>query len=148
MTFGEKLKKARKQFDEGQIDYASRSAVAKWESDKGMPDLSNLRVMAQLFNVSIDYLLDETQKINLDEIKEPINLDDYKGEGKRRDKKNAVCLAKNPDADRIFQLARTRKLNKLEWVVDFLVQPGIIDIVDYLGGISAFYLVEKKKGNF
>jgi len=36
----------------------SRSAVAKWETDKGMPDVNNLKIMAQLLNVSVDYLPD------------------------------------------------------------------------------------------
>ena len=36
----------------------SRSAVAKLETDKGMPDVNNLKIMAQLLNVSVDYLPD------------------------------------------------------------------------------------------
>lgn len=69
MTFGEKLRKARKEIGLSQVQLAekinvSRSAVAKWDSDKGMPDVSNLKVMAQLLNVSVDYLLDEDEKIS------------------------------------------------------------------------------------
>ena len=65
MTFGEKLKEARKEAGLSQEQFAekmsvSRSAIAKWESDKGMPDVNNLKVMAQLLDVSVDYLLDET----------------------------------------------------------------------------------------
>ena len=42
MTFGEKLKEARKEAGLSQEQFAekmnvSRSAIAKWESDKGMP---------------------------------------------------------------------------------------------------------------
>ena len=48
MTFGEKLKNARKEAGLSQEQLAeklsvSRSAVAKWESDKGMPDIDNLK---------------------------------------------------------------------------------------------------------
>lgn len=69
MTFGEKLRKARKEIGLSQVQLVekinvSRSAVAKWDSDKGMPDVSNLKVMAQLLNVSVDYLLDEDEKIS------------------------------------------------------------------------------------
>ena len=82
MTFGEKLKEARKESGLSQEQFAekmnvSRSAVAKWETDKGMPDVNNLKIMAQLLNVSVDYLLDEDEKISFNEIKEAINLDEY-----------------------------------------------------------------------
>ena len=75
MTFGEKLREARKAAGLSQEQFAekmsvSRSAVAKWESDKGLPDVNNLKVMAQLLGVTIDYLLDDEEKLNLSEIKE------------------------------------------------------------------------------
>ena len=49
MTFGEKLREARKAAGLSQEQFAekmsvSRSAVAKWESDKGLPDVNNLKV--------------------------------------------------------------------------------------------------------
>ena len=70
MTFGEKLKEARKESGLSQEQFAekmnvSRSAVAKWETDKGMPDVNNLKIMAQLLNVSVDYLLDEMKRLVL-----------------------------------------------------------------------------------
>ena len=79
MTFGEKLREARKAAGLSQEQFAekmsvSRSAVAKWESDKGLPDVNNLKVMAQLLGVTIDYLLDDEEKLNLSETKEPIDL--------------------------------------------------------------------------
>ena len=62
MTFGEKLKEARQRagLSQEQLSeklHVSRSAVAKWETDKGMPDIENLKATAQLLDVSIDYLL-------------------------------------------------------------------------------------------
>lgn len=67
MTFAEKLKRARKEAGLSQEQFAekisvSRSAVARWEAGKGMPDIQNLKVMAQLLNVSVDFLLDEDKK--------------------------------------------------------------------------------------
>lgn len=64
MTLGEKLKEERNQTGLSQEKLAeklniSRSAVAKWERDKGIPDVVNLKSLAHLFNVSIDYLLAE-----------------------------------------------------------------------------------------
>lgn len=62
MTLGEKLKEARKQAGLSQEQLAeklgiSRSAVAKWETDKGIPDVDNLKALSGLLSVSIDYLL-------------------------------------------------------------------------------------------
>ena len=148
MTFGEKLKEARKEAGLSQEQFAekmsvSRSAIAKWESDKGMPDVNNLKVMAQLLNVSVDYLLDEDEKLKLNEVREPINLDDYEKSGKCRDKKDAACFAKYSDAEAIYPLIRKKKMSKVEWITDFIVQPGIIQGADYLNDNSAYYLVEK-----
>ncbi len=149
MTFGEKLRAARKEAGLSQEQFAekmivSRSAIAKWETDKGMPDINNLKAMSQLLNVSIDYLLDEDEKISFNEIKEPINLDDYEKTGKCRDKKDAVCVAKNKDASAIYSLIRQKKMSKAEWIVDFVVQPGIVQLIDLLSESAAFYLVEKE----
>jgi|SRR5690625_9801 len=154
MTFGEKLKKARKEAGLTQEQLAeklnvSRSAIAKWETDKGMPDIDNLKLLSQLVDVSIDYLLDEGEKISFNEIKEPINLDDYVKTGKCRSKKDAVCLAKYHDADSIIPLVRVRKLNMKEWIVDAIVEPNILLVGDYLNtGIIGFYLVEKQEKQY
>lgn len=148
MTFGEKLKEARKEAGLSQEQFAekmnvSRSAIAKWETDKGMPDVNNLKVMAQLLDVSVDYLLDDDKKISFNEIKEAINLDDYEKSGKCRDKKDAACLAKNNDATAIYALFRKRKMSKVEWWIDFIVQPGVVDVLDQFNNMASFYLVEK-----
>lgn len=62
MTLGEKIKEARKQCGLSQEQLAekmsvSRSAIAKWETDKGLPDIDNLKALAGFLNVSVDYLL-------------------------------------------------------------------------------------------
>lgn len=71
MTFGEKLKEARNIAGLSQEKFAeklniSRAAVAKWERDKGIPDVTNLKSISKLLNVSIDYLLDERAEITPD----------------------------------------------------------------------------------
>lgn len=148
MTFGEKIRNARKEAGFSQEQLAeklsvSRSAIAKWETDKGMPDVNNLKVMSQLLGVSVDYLLDDEEKISFNEIQEPIDLDDYEKSGKCRDKRDAVCLAKHQDASAIYALISNRKLSKAEWIVDFVVQPGIVEVLDRMNGIAGYYLVEK-----
>ena len=62
MTLGEKLREARKNAGLSQEQFAemlcvSRAAVAKWETDRGMPDVNNLKTMAQLLNVTKDFII-------------------------------------------------------------------------------------------
>ena len=63
MNFGAKLKVLRTQKGLTQEAFAeelnvSRSAIAKWESNKGIPEISNLKQISQVLNVSLDELLD------------------------------------------------------------------------------------------
>jgi len=147
MTFGEKLKEARKEAGLSQAQFAekmcvSRSAVAKWESDKGMPDVNNLKMMAQLLEVSLDYLLDEDEKLSFNETKEAIDLDSFEVSGKCRDKKDAACYSRYSRADAIYPLILRKRMGKAEWIADLLAGPGIIQGADYLNDASAHYLVE------
>lgn len=147
MTFGEKLKEARKEEGLSQEQLAqklsvSRSAVAKWESDKGMPDVNNLKAISQLLDVSVDYLLDEDEKLSFNETKEAIDLNMFEVTGKCRDKKDAACYFKYSGADAIYPLIRRKRMNKAEWLADFIAGAGIIQGADYLRDASANYLVE------
>ena len=147
MTFGEKLKTARKEAGLSQEQLAeklcvSRSAVAKWESDRGMPDVGNLKGMAQLLDVSVDYLLDEDEKLSFNETKEAIDPESFALVGKCRDQKDAACYSKFSGADAIYPLIRRKKMRLAEWLVDFFVAPGMIQGADYLNDLSAYYLVE------
>ena len=67
-TLGKKLKSARKEAGLTQEQLAvklmvSRQAITKWEADKGMPDIENLKSLSQLLGVSIDYLLDNGEQL-------------------------------------------------------------------------------------
>lgn len=147
MTFGEKLKKARKEAGLSQEQFAekisvSRSAVAKWEAGNGMPDINNLKVMAQLLDVSLDYLLDEDEKLSFNETKEAIDLDSFEVTGKCRDKRDAACYSRYSGADAIYPLIRRKRMSKGEWIADLIAGPGIIQGADYLNDASMYYLVE------
>ena len=148
MTLGEKIKEARKQAGLSQEQFAekmnvSRSAVAKWETDKGLPDIGNLKVMSKLLNVSIDHLLDDGESPEFGEITEPINLDEYEKTGRCRNKQDAVVLSKFADADMIYPLIRTKKMTKKEAIIDFFVMPNIVQVLDYANENPECYLVEK-----
>lgn len=86
MTFGEKLKAARNISGLSQEQFAealniSRSAVAKWENNIGIPDVSNLKGISKLLNISIDSLLDENDNIENKDISLGIVSDDNQMQG-------------------------------------------------------------------
>ena len=153
MTLGEKIKEARKTAGLSQEQFAekmnvSRSAVAKWETDKGLPDIGNLKVMANLLHVSVDYLIDDGNKPEFNEISEPIDLSAFEKAGKCRSKQDAACVSKNTNADAIYALIRSKKLSVKEQIADFVAGPGIIQGADYLRDNPAFYLVERGNRQF
>ncbi len=61
-TLGNKINEFRKQFNLTQDELAEKmdvspQAVSKWENDISMPDVNVLVKLADLFDVSLDYLL-------------------------------------------------------------------------------------------
>lgn len=125
MTLGEKLKDARKNAGFSQEQLAerlcvSRAAVAKWETDKGLPDIMNLKAISKLLDVSIDALLDDGQSMDFLVTKEPIELNVLEPKGRARCKYDMAVLNRFPNADSIQQVALIHQLNKVEWWADFL----------------------------
>ena len=62
MTLGEKLKKLRTdknltQEELAEILFVSRTAISKWESDRGFPNIESLKTISKYFSVSLDELL-------------------------------------------------------------------------------------------
>ena len=158
MTLGEKIKEARKQCGLSQEQLAekmavSRSAVAKWEANNGLPDVENLKALAQLLNVSVDYLLDDGEVIDEVVMREPYNLSDY-GKGIKKKKKDRVIREMFPDAE-IHTLLGKLKLTKSEKVIDNLLgfftdAPfGTPDLINSFKNMDKeFYLVEKDGKQF
>ena len=61
MTIGQRISKLRKDYSFSQEYVAekigiSRQAVSKWENDTTAPDTYNLIALAELFNVSVEYI--------------------------------------------------------------------------------------------
>ena len=72
MTFGEKLKKLRTdknltQEELAEILYVSRTAVSKWESGRGFPNIESLKAISKCFTVTVDDLLSGDELITLAE---------------------------------------------------------------------------------
>ncbi len=65
MTFGEKLKKLRTdngltQDELAEKIYVTRTAISKWETDKGYPSIDSLKQLSNLFEISIDELISDS----------------------------------------------------------------------------------------
>ena len=72
MEFNEKLQELRKQNNFTQEDLAeklfvSRTAVSKWESGRGYPNIDSLKAIAKVFGISIDELLPGDELLSIAE---------------------------------------------------------------------------------
>ncbi|MGN0490015.1 helix-turn-helix domain-containing protein [Ruminococcus sp.] len=158
MTLGEKLKEARKQTGLSQEQLSeklgvSRSAVAKWETNKGIPDVDNLKALSQLLNVSVDYLLNDGDAIDELTTREPYNFSDY-GKAKKKAMKDRAVREKFPEAE-IQPLIGKVKLTKGECIFDnvlgFLTDApfGIPEFINWIKNTDkAFYLIESDQKQF
>ena len=83
MEFNEKLQYFRKKSNLTQEELAeklfvSRTAVSKWESGRGMPSISSLKAISEVFNVSIDELLSSEEIIEVAEKEKKENIKSFK----------------------------------------------------------------------
>lgn len=72
MEFNEKLLKLRKQKgltqeELAELLFVSRTAVSKWESGRGYPNIDSLKAIAKLFSVTIDELLSGDELLTIAE---------------------------------------------------------------------------------
>ena len=153
MTLGTKLRQARTDAGLTQEQLASklmvsRQAITKWESDKGMPDVSNLRALASLLNVSVDYLLDDEKQLSDSVIRESCDLSKY-GRGRRKVKKDRLMRERYPGA-KLITLVPYPVLTKSERLIDNLLgfftdAPfGIPTLILQLRNLDKeYYLVEE-----
>ena len=79
MEFGEKLQELRKskgltQEELAEILYVSRTAVSKWESGRGYPNIDSLKEISKFFEVTIDDLLSGERLIDIAEKENKSNI--------------------------------------------------------------------------
>ncbi|MGE7860959.1 helix-turn-helix domain-containing protein [Bacillus mobilis] len=75
MSLGQQLKRLRESKGFSQEDVAkkigvTRQAVYKWENDKSYPDIENLILLSEMYNVTLDELIKGNQNL-----KEKIHID-------------------------------------------------------------------------
>ena len=158
MTLGEKIRCARKSCGLSQEQLAqklcvSRSAIAKWETDKGMPDVENLKMLSRLLRVSVDSLLDANTDADPAVIREPYRLAAY-GRGCKKVKKDRMMRTKFPDAKICTLLGRPELAND-EKVVDNtlgILTPVPFGTPEYMKSVRQidkdFYLVERENTQY
>ena len=79
MEFSEKLQELRKskgltQEELAEILYVSRTAVSKWESGRGLPNIESLKEISKFFDVSIDDLLSGEKLLSIAEKENKSNI--------------------------------------------------------------------------
>ena len=79
MEFNEKLQELRKnkgltQEELAEILYVSRTAVSKWESGRGYPNIDSLKEISKFFEVSIDDLLSGEKLLSIAEKENKSNI--------------------------------------------------------------------------
>lgn len=100
MSLGEKIRYARRCCGLSQEQLAermcvSRSAIAKWETDKGLPDIENLKAVSRHLGISVDSLLDDETESAV--VRKPYNLSAW-GQGCGKVKKDRLMRREFPNA--------------------------------------------------
>ena len=131
MIFGEKLKKARIEAGYTQGELAnkltvSRAAIAKWESSRGMPEVTNLKNIAEVLGVSVDYLLDDGSELDLSVTKKAIDLSKFSDEEKlsrlkKLEIKERLIREEYPNAELIRLTVTKIKNTKRETKADLAI---------------------------
>ena len=153
MTLGEKLKDARGKLGLSQEQLAqklcvSRQAVAKWEADRGLPDIINLKALAALLDVSVDDLLDDGETASLTVMKEAVDWNRYPKEKWNNLKEDYAVLERYSDAVSITQLSRKKRRTRTEKMMDaalFFLTPlpdNMSQVYDGIRDAGIYYLVE------
>lgn len=145
MTLGEKIKKVRNTFGLSQEQLGgmlnvSRQAITKWETDSGMPDITNLQQLSSLFELTIDYFLNNDLNLPLLVIRKELDKDKYENKLKSYDKILAEYF-KSPW--NVYTLIKSEKENKLETVFDILTGGVVYGSIKELSDLSVYCLAIK-----
>lgn len=145
MTLGEKLKEIRKRFGLSQEQLAeimnvSRQAITKWETDGGIPDVSNLQELSKVFGITVDYLLNNENQLPALSMTKELDKDKYNG---KISSYSLVLKEYYPEPWEVYSLIREKKMSKLESTFDFVIGAGTVGLADTLNDLSPFYLVIK-----
>jgi transcriptional regulator with XRE-family HTH domain len=154
MTLGKKLKEIRKKFGLSQENLAeimnvSRQTITKWESDNGLPDVSNLQELSKVFGITVDYLLNNENQLPALSMRKELNKEKYKN---KLTMYNEVLKEYYPEPYEVYFLTRDKKLTVPESLLSLFVSvctlstagiPIDSNDIDALSDLSPYYLVKK-----
>ena len=146
MTLGQKLKEIRKKFGLSQESLAaimnvSRQAITKWESDEGIPDVSNLQELSKVFNLTVDYLLNNDNSLPALSMKKELDKEKYE-----MNEKGYKQILKDYYAKpwEIYELLRSENKGKIARIVsDWIIGAGAMETIDALNDRTPYYLIKK-----
>jgi len=158
MTLGERIRQARKYCGLSQEQLAeqmcvSRSAIAKWETDKGLPDIENLKILSRFLGVSMDSLLSDSDDAPFSVIRKQYYLSTY-GRGCKKVRKNRLMRSEFPDARICTLLGRpvlAEEGNIVDSTLGFLtpIPFGSPEFMKSVRDLERdFYLVEREDEQF
>ena len=153
MKLSEKIKKYRQTFDLSQEQLSemlnvSRQVVTKWETDNGLPEIGNLKALAQLFDVSVDYLLDDEKTVEYPVIKEKYSLE-KNNYSNRYDFAVTYLKKRYLNSANIYSLTQLEngEKNLVSKIFSFLTL-GVSDIAhlsQWFGDLAIWFVVENEK---
>lgn len=125
MILANKLKNYRKQAGFSQTAVAeelniSRQSISKWENGRGYPDIDNLVLLSNMYEVSIDELLKENE-----ELKKKIDINKHEISAKRRTLKFIKSTRKN-DNDEGLVLIIIAAISALLFPLSFIIIPIVM----------------------
>lgn len=94
-----RISKGLKQSDLANLLHVAQTTISNWENDRTEPDFDSLRQMAELFDVSADYLLGQSDV-----------------------KKKEKPVVKNDRLNRKLELLNDENLQRMEDYVDLLLK--------------------------
>ena len=162
MLLGEKIRNARVEASLTQEELAemimvSRAAVAKWEGGRGLPDVANLKVIADALGVTVDYLLDKDNAIDVAKY----GLNAKLGVRKKIKIKEQIIRDEYADAE-IIMLTVTKFIpnssekfmdNFIGWITTLFGDIPLFDTFAFGKAVESigseqYYLVNKKEKQF
>ena len=148
MKFSNKLAYLRKTAGMSQDDFAdklevSRQAVYKWESGLSHPDIDKLKIMAKMFKVSVDNLLDDDADIKYKPLKpKPVYGAVYKSAVEKIENINVETDNSILTKRQIYLINNRKKyltLLTISWIV-FLV-PFVVEVISVIAGAGILAII-------
>lgn len=150
MTLGEKIKNIRNKFGLSQEELAeiinvSRQAITKWETNVGIPDIENLKLLASTFNITVDYLINNNLNLPALTLRKELDKTKYKSKISSYEE----ILKEYFESADIYVLTREKNMNAIERLIDFFVGGSAPEMIfpietsDVLSDLSPYYYIEK-----